>query len=308
METINGILQAMMLAIDKDKPDWESLRAISSLYDESIYIVDYQRRCFLFVSDKGYFLGGRMPEEALKAGYDFYKEVIHPADYPLAVKMYQAIVRYFSRPDISLHDLAYVKFNIRINSNRGLMTEHKVTPLILNNHSQMAVCTVSPAMTKTSGNLFAYYRNQDVAYQYSLLSDQWKKEPLIKLNPREKRVLELSKVGMTRKDVAGTLCISMNTLRNVEASIYDKLNVHSMMQAVNSAANQRLMWITNNDNDREKPEEQSNGKKIRRKMTADKLLRVQEALNNGQSANSIAKQENISEFTIRYAKKTGKLN
>ncbi len=43
------------------------------------------------------------------------------------------------------------------------------------------------------------------------------------------------------------------------------------------------------------------------KLLPDVLKRIQEKLNNGQSAYSIAKQEGISEGSIRYCFKTGKL-
>jgi hypothetical protein len=42
-------------------------------------------------------------------------------------------------------------------------------------------------------------------------------------------------------------------------------------------------------------------------MTSEMIPRIQEAIDSGQSANSIAKRENIAECTIRYGFKTGKL-
>ena len=302
MNTKNGISTPNEL-----EPYLESLSAVSDLLDESVYVVDFQQRCFRFVSDKGIFLCDRSPEDVVKAGYDFYSDLILSDDYPLAQKLYKAIVRYFSHPDISLSELAFIKFNLRLQSNKRLMMKHKVTPLLLNNHAKMAVCTVSHTMSKTPGNLVAFYKNKDVCFRYSLNSDQWMQEPMIILSPREKRILELFKVGMSRKDVADAFCISFNTLRNIEASIYNKLNVKSMIQAVNLASNRRLIFAPECNGAPLLPEQQINGKKVRRMMTSDKLLRIQEAMNNGMSINSIAKQENVSEFTIRYSIKTGKL-
>jgi len=51
-----------------------------------------------------------------------------------------------------------------------------------------------------------------------------------------------------------------------------------------------------------KAEDMSEKKKRRRSMTPEKLALIQEALDRGQSINSIANQEDISEFTIRYHK------
>ena len=42
-------------------------------------------------------------------------------------------------------------------------------------------------------------------------------------------------------------------------------------------------------------------------MTPEKLKRIQEAMNKGESNNSIAKREDVGEYTIRYHKSAGNL-
>ena len=81
-----------------------------------------------------------------------------------------------------------------------------------------------------------------------------------------------------------------------------------MIQAASFASSNRLIFVPEQYNNQNEPEKQPNGKKNRRTMNPDNLRRIQKALNNGQSVNSIAKQEDVSEFTIRYAIKMGKLN
>jgi DNA-binding NarL/FixJ family response regulator len=49
------------------------------------------------------------------------------------------------------------------------------------------------------------------------------------------------------------------------------------------------------------------GKKHYQKLNPEKLERIQKCLDNGQSINSIANREGISEGTVRKAVKTGKL-
>lgn len=303
MKTKNGV---PVITEEELGPYLESLRAVSNLMDESIYVVDYHQRRFRFVSENGIFLSDLSSEEVLKLGYDYYQKIIHPKDYPVAEKCYHEIVRYFKHP-ASLNELIYVMFNLRLQNIKGLTMKHKVTPLIVNNQACMAICTVHHT-TDEPGNLSAFHRNKDVYYQYSLDTGIWNQEPKIWLKPREKRILELSKAGMTRAGVADMLCISFNTLRNDEASIYNKLKVNSMIQAVGFASNNRLIFTSVKRNRKNGSEKQPNGKKPRRKMTPDKLLRIQEALNSGQSINSIAKQEDVSEFSIRYAIDKRRLN
>jgi len=52
-----------------------------------------------------------------------------------------------------------------------------------------------------------------------------------KLTAREREVLALLAEGYLYKEIAGSLCISINTVRNHQRTIYDKLRVHSRTQA-----------------------------------------------------------------------------
>ena len=63
---------ALPLILDADNPHVEqylkALKAVSNAFDETLFVVDFKRRCFRFVSDRGIFLCGYTPEEVLKMG------------------------------------------------------------------------------------------------------------------------------------------------------------------------------------------------------------------------------------------------
>ena len=56
----------------------KTLTSVSKLFDESIYVLDLQKRRFVFVSDHKLFLCGRTPDEAMQTGVKHYSELIHP--------------------------------------------------------------------------------------------------------------------------------------------------------------------------------------------------------------------------------------
>ena len=121
------------------------------------------------------------------------------------------------------------------------MTKHIITPMLLSNQIQVAVCAVSYSMDKAPGNFYAFYKNRDVFYRYSLEGDRWLREQMINLNRREMTILELAKAGVKTKDIADLLHISKNTMRNALASIYQKLDIHSINEAINFAFDHRLI-------------------------------------------------------------------
>ena len=55
------------------------------------------------------------------------------------------------------------------------------------------------------------------------------------LSAREREVLELMAGGMSRREIATTLCISLNTVRTHVKNILAKLGVHAGLEAVSLA-------------------------------------------------------------------------
>ena len=281
----------------------EFLKTTSDLFEETVYVVDFHQQNFRYVSNKGLFLCGRLPEEILQLGYKFYTEVIHQEDFQLVAKIHQVVLNYFTHPDTPIHDLTYMVFDFRIRGYKGqLRLSQKVVPLMVNNQVRMAVCCVNRSVSETSGNLFAYYNGKkDIRYQYSFEGERWEEEPMIKLSRQEWDIISLSKQGITGYKIADILGITHQTLRNAQTGIFQKLNTNSMTQSVIFTGNHRINVVSDRCNSRKE------GKKPHRKMTPDKLARIQEELNSGQSVNSIAKRENIAESLIRYHLTNGSL-
>lgn len=289
---------------------WDLFKTFTDTFDETVYVVDFKLRCFHFVSNKGIFLCGRSSDEVLRLGYEFYHEVVYHKDFHLIIKIHQVIEDYFSLPNTSIRDLAFIVFDFRRSGYKGrVRLSHKVMPLlIVNNQVQMALCSVSRSASETSGNLFAYYnRKEDFCYKYSFDNELWKPAPLIEISPEEWEILNLTKQGLKDKEIADIIGITHQDLRNTLCSIYRKMNVHSKTQAIMFISNHRINIKSDRHSNRTKYNEKMEGKKQRRPMTPEKYKRIQEALNKGESNNSIAKRENVGEYTIRYHKRTRNL-
>jgi len=288
---------------------WLELFSIASdVFEETVFVVDFKHRCFLFVSNKGIFLDGHSSAEVLQLGYDFFQEIIYPKDYQLVENCLKVTVDYFSHPDTPINDLSYVVFDFRLRGYKGkLRMCLKVMPLVMNNQFQIVVCNVNRSMSKSSGNLIAYYNDKyDICFQYSFENERWNPKPLINLKQIECDILNFSKQGLSGKEMADIIGINEQSLRNIQNIMYHKINVCSTMQASIFAKNHKYVK-TGRSYLRKKVEKLTKTKKNRKKMTQDKLMHIQDMLNNGESIRAIAKKEDISEFMIRYAKKNRKL-
>jgi DNA-binding NarL/FixJ family response regulator len=68
--------------------------------------------------------------------------------------------------------------------------------------------------------------------------------PAPRLTPREMEVLQHVAQGMNNREIAKTLFISENTVKNHVRNILEKLHLHSRMEAVVYAVREKLLEIT----------------------------------------------------------------
>ena len=271
---------------------------------ETVYVLDFLKRGFRFVSDRNTFLDGHSVKDVLSFGYDFFQKVIHHDDLPLLKNMHMVMLqRLHDKNDLG--NINYFSFVVRIkNESRYIMVHHKLKPVFVDGKIRYGIYFLTSSILKTSGHLCVHYNNSIDCDEYSFSSKRWGKGIIYFLSIREKNVLKLAKQGKTSNEIARELFLSPNTIRNVKTTIFQKLNVKNMIQAVTYAANQHLIY---NYDSGQTPVEPLQDKRTRHLITPDMILRIQERLNIGCSVNSIAKQENISESSIRYAINIGRL-
>jgi DNA-binding CsgD family transcriptional regulator len=220
--------------------DIQMLEAFSNLTDD-MYVIDFYRRKFIYVSPRIMLLCGHTVAEALELSYDFYPKVIYGDDFKLLVRIHQVSLEYLSGLE-SPRKLKYIKFNIRIvNTRQPLMIDHKLTPLYTpEGKIRIAACKVSAAVVDTPGNLMAKFDNGEL-YRYSFENGKWRSCRAIKLTPREKEILNLARHGKVGHEIADMLCINHQSLRNHESNIYRKLGTTNLMASVIYATNHSLI-------------------------------------------------------------------
>jgi DNA-binding CsgD family transcriptional regulator len=222
----------------------EILNRISAISDGSLYAIDLWKRCFLVVSNHDLFLSGTSPEDVLKMGYDFFQKIVCPADLQLFIDIYRIILQRLFNPECKYRDIDYFAFNFRLlNEGKSLMVYHKMLPMFINDQARWIICHLSSSVKQNSGNLEIHYQSGREYASYSFERQQWQEKKMPKLTDREKDILKLTKQGKCGKEIANILCISHGTLRNIELTIYRKLDVHSMIEAVIYATNHRMVFI-----------------------------------------------------------------
>ena len=221
--------------------------ALSRTTNHSIYLIDYNRRNFLYVSSNSLFLCGRTPEEVQRLDYSFYLEVVPPEEIQTLQAINEAGFRfYYAQPlEKRMDFIIEYDFHIHASDRHTHLVHHKLTPVLLSPQGDiwLALCVVSLAPTQTAGDILITNRADGDRYVYSFAGRRWHKLPALTLSDRERDILQLSVKGLSNAEVGEALCIDVNTVtvKYHKKNIFEKLHAANITEAVGIAANLGLI-------------------------------------------------------------------
>ncbi len=239
-------------SIDKQVADYEIIRhyikaldAVSRISGQSLYLKDYCKKGFAYVSDNPLFLCGYTAQEVLEMGYSFYEKVVPPEDFEMILEINQkGLELFYQQPIETRLDMA-ISYDFRITRKNNLTTmiNHKLTPIQFSENGDiwLALCMVNLSSQKTPGNVYMSMNGLLQRYLYSFKSKKWKDAEIITLSQREKEILQLSIQGCPNDEIAGRLFIDVNTVKFHKKNIFQKFKVKNITEAINFVQNNNLV-------------------------------------------------------------------
>ncbi len=229
----------------KVKPLVHAAKAFAQLTHQSIYIIDYYKRGFAYVSDNPLFLCGESPESVLKQGYLFYINHVPTEDLELLLEANESGFKFYNKLPVRdrLNYTISYDFHLIQQDKDLMLINHKLTPLILDRDSNiwLALCIISLASNDTSGNITIREKGENKIYSYDISIKSWKLRPIVKLTRRQKEILILSGQGLTMYQIADYLCIDITTVKYHKQNLFKKLNVTNISEAILKASNYKLI-------------------------------------------------------------------
>jgi DNA-binding CsgD family transcriptional regulator len=220
-------------------------KSLSQITYQSVYLVDYYKRSFLYVSDNPIFLCGYTPEQVLRYGYLFYLKNVPEDDLEMLLKINEAGFLFFRQlpPEDRLKYSISYDFNLIQPEGNLMLINHKLKPLLLDrdNNPWIALCLVSISPNSEPGNVRFKSRELKKFYNLNIESAAWVETESAKLNKREKEVLILSAQGLTMEEIASKAFISLDTVKFHKRNIFLKLNVKSVSEAITAALDLALI-------------------------------------------------------------------
>jgi len=250
--TVNDFFKPLHLKnkpLEKDyvqvHPYIEFAKSLSQVTYQSIYLIDYYKKGFAYVSNNPIFLCGKTSNQVLRDGYLFYLKNVPNEDLELLLKINMAGFSFLSnilKEDRLSYSISY-DFHLQQRNKHLVLINHKLTPLLLDKDANIwiALCVVSLSSNSESGNIKIKRKDENKVYQFDLTGDKWLEQTIPKLNSQEREILILSGQGFTMEKIAKELFLSIDTIKFHKKNLFKKLSTRSISEAIAAATNLTLI-------------------------------------------------------------------
>lgn len=221
-----------------------SAEAFSRSTYQSVYIIDYFKQNFLYVSPNPMFLCGLSPEQMMELGYRFYLEYVPEDEQSMLLNLNRAgFTFYSSLPEDERKDW-YIQYDFHIlNDGHPILVNHKLTPLVLTSDGRvwLALCVVSASNHTHPGHIEIHHVGSPDFFEYNNLTQRWDQRTMPTLTDGEKSVITLSIQGLTMTEIGDKMCLSPETIKKYRKQIFEKLGVRNISEAIIAATNNKLL-------------------------------------------------------------------
>lgn len=223
-----------------------TVEAISRTLYQSVYLIDYYKKKFLYVSENPLFLCGHTAEEMKELGYSFYVQHVPENEQQMLLEINSNGFKFFE-DEIADEDKhkCYITydFHIALEDNRNVLINHKLTPVLLTEDGRIwiAVCLVSLSPHSTPGHVEFHIEGGQKYWKYDLDSHKWKEKCIVQLKPEEKQVLSLCSQGLTMNEIADKMCKSIDSIKFYRRTLFEKIGTRNITEALTFATIYKLL-------------------------------------------------------------------
>ncbi|KAB1153651.1 helix-turn-helix transcriptional regulator [Tenacibaculum aiptasiae] len=223
----------------------KAIEAFARTTYKSIYVIDYQKKGFEYVSENPLFLCGHTPDEVKEMGYLFYFNYVTPKDLKLLLKINTIGFDFYQKIPLAERINYTISYDFHLKNKEGktFLINQKLTPIFLTDQGKIwkAVCIISLSNEQNSGNITVSKKGENNIFKYDLKGSFWKKIGKLKLTHREKEILKFSVRGFTINEMAEPMFISPDTVKFHRRKLFEKLEVTNISEAIVYATNNKLI-------------------------------------------------------------------
>ena len=219
------------------------LKAMTRVTHRSIYVLDYYRKNFLYVSPNPLLLCGMEATEVLRLGFTFYQEFIAANELAhLASIADNTRNFFFNFATEQLYDFS-LSCNIHLLQRQGkpILVNHQLTPLCLTPDKKAIWLALGFVSLPETTEKYAIIRNNQTLQQWKLEEQTWTLCDKLNLKELERAMIRLASRGCTIEQIAEQVGKSPDTVKSYRRELFARLGVKNMNEAVTYCYNHKLL-------------------------------------------------------------------
>lgn len=221
-----------------------SAEAFSNSTYQSVYIIDYFKQNFLYVSPNSVFQCGLTPEQMMEIGFGFFSLHVAQDEKSLLLDIYRMCLAFFNQVPLGERKEWYAQYDFHIIDNgHPILVNHKQIPIALTSDGRLwlTLCLVSASSHTTPGHIEMHRVGSTDYFVYNRLTQNWDKRNVPILTEGERYMIRLSIQGLSILEIADKMCLSPATIKKYRKQLFNKLGVRNITEAILAATNKRLL-------------------------------------------------------------------
>lgn len=211
---------------------------------QSIYIIDYFLKKFLYVSPNPMVLCELTPEQMMEINYRFYLEYVPTDEQDMLVTLNKVGFDFYNNIPVEERKEWYIQYDFHvINNGKKVLINHKLTPLALTPDGRvwLALCVVAASTHSGPGQIEIHRSGSPEYFEFNLVTHRWDKKRMPMLTDIEKSIITLSIQGHTMTEIADMICLAPDTVKKYRQKIFEKLEVRNISEAIVAAINNKIL-------------------------------------------------------------------
>ena len=210
----------------------------------SVYIIDYFRKNFLYVSPNPLFLCGKSADAVKSEGYQFYIDHVTANEVDMLLEINKAGFSFINDVPIEEKSKYTISYDFHLlNGHEKILINHKITALACQPDGSvwLGLSVVSLSTHSEAGHITMHCRDKADYWEYDLDFLRWEKRIAPILNETEKEILTLSMQGLTINDIAERIHRAVDSVKSARRRLFEKLEVNNISEAISYATNYKLI-------------------------------------------------------------------
>lgn len=213
-------------------------QSLSLMTSAVVYLWDNVNNRFLFLTGNSDLLGGIKAKTIMQTGHEQLIDMVPEDDRRLLQNVKTSLENNYHRitKELRAEVVLYLNYHVGCGGRRMLINNRlSCVDFDEDGFPRILLGLATPSVHRSERYVFFKIGSTDTFLYFNPTSLQWEDTDRIRFTADERQMLYLSKSGFSVKDIAEIMNKSTDTVNYYRKSVYNKLGVKSIIEAVEHA-------------------------------------------------------------------------